>query len=93
MIKQLIKLVDQVDINELGMRMRLEAGVKRFSKFQRAIGAEEIKLESEEVNIRQYVKYLLKEGSIVEKRELLANLQSKIVYQDKTLELLNNIPQ
>ncbi len=93
LIKQLIKLVDQVDINELGMRMRLEAEVKRFSKFQRAIGAEEIKLESEEVNIRQYVKYLLKEGSIVEKRELLANLQSKIVYQDKTLELLNNIPQ
>ena len=41
-----------------------------------------------DTDIRNYAKYILKEGTTVEKRELLANLRSKIVYKDKTLTLL-----
>ena len=88
LIKQLLKLINQVDINELGMRMKLEEEVKRFAKFQRALGMKESKLKSEEVNIREYAKYLLKEGSITEKRELLANMKTKIIYDEKELKLI-----
>lgn len=41
-----------------------------------------------EVNIRTYTKYLLREGSVSEKRDLLSNLRSRLVYRDKTLTLL-----
>ncbi len=34
-------------------------------------------------------KYILKEGSVSEKRELLGNLRSRIVYKDKMLTLLS----
>lgn len=44
-------------------------------------------LDMEKINIREYVKYLLKEGSVVEKRELLANLRSRILYRDRKIEL------
>lgn len=37
------------------------------------------------MNIRQYAKYLLKDGSVSDKRELLANLRSKLVYKDKKI--------
>ena len=40
------------------------------------------------VNIRQYAKYLLKEGSVSDKRELLANLRSRIIYKNKKLTLV-----
>jgi len=42
----------------------------------------------EDMDIRNYAKYILKEGSVSEKRELLGNLRSRIVYKDKTLILL-----
>ena len=45
-------------------------------------------LDEEEVNIRIYAKYLLKEGSVTEKRELLSNLRSRLIYKDKTLALV-----
>lgn len=32
-------------------------------------------------------KYILKEGTVGEKRELLANLRSRIIYKDKQLTL------
>lgn len=90
LIKQLIKLIDTIKINELGMQQKLEQELKRFGRFQDAIGVEKKESTAHEVNIREYAKYLLKEGSIVEKRELLANLRSKIVYVDKKLELNEN---
>ena len=40
------------------------------------------------MNIRTYVKYLLKEGTATEKRELLGNLRSRLVYKNKTIKLL-----
>jgi hypothetical protein len=40
------------------------------------------------MDIRNYAKYILKEGSVSEKRELLGNLRSRIVYKDKMLTLL-----
>jgi hypothetical protein len=90
LIDELIKIIDEVNINELGMRAKLEAEVERFNKFQGIVlkKAGQEKPNEADVNIRTYAKYLLKEGSIVEKRELLGNLRSRIVYKDKTLTLL-----
>jgi hypothetical protein len=44
-------------------------------------------VEENEVNIRQYAKYLLKEGSVSDKRELLGNLRSRLNYKDKKITL------
>jgi len=90
LILQLLGILDQVDINELGMRYKLEEEIKRFNKFQHVVmgtKADDLPEESE-VNIRKYAKYLLKDGSMVEKRELLANLRSRLMYKDKVISLL-----
>jgi hypothetical protein len=42
-----------------------------------------------DTDIRNYAKYILKEGAVIEKRELLANLRARIVYKDKELTLLD----
>jgi len=91
LIIQLVKIVDQMDINMLGVKCRLEDELKRFSKFQRVItgsNSEMAPYQQEEINIRSYAKYLLKEGSITEKRFLLGNLRSKLVYENKRVLLL-----
>lgn len=83
--------MDKVNINELGMRQKLEDEITRFNIFQRSVLGSTDKVKNrEDMDIRNYAKYILKEGTTIEKRELLANLRSRIVYKDKTLTLLVN---
>ena len=93
LIAELLKIFDQISINELGMRHKLEDEIKRFSHFQKVVLGSDGKQAAEEaeVNIRTYAKYLLKEGSISEKRELLGNLRSRLMYHDKKITLLEEV--
>ena len=45
-------------------------------------------IDEDDVNTREYAKYLLREGSTTEKRELLANLRSRLMYKDKKITLV-----
>ncbi|MES2023121.1 MAG: recombinase family protein [Patescibacteria group bacterium] len=90
LITELLKIIDKVNINELGMRQKLEDEIARFNIFQRSVLGSTDKIKNnQETDIRNYAKYILKEGSTSEKRELLGNLRSRIVYKDKILTLLN----
>ncbi len=90
LIDELLKIIDQVNINELGMRAKLEDEIRRFNKLQKIVNGQTGKalVEENDVNIRQYAKYLLKEGSVSDKRELLANLRSRLSYKDKKITLI-----
>jgi len=71
------------------MRHKLEEEIKRFNHFQKVVFGSDGKQEAldADVNIRTYAKYLLREGSVSEKRELLGNLRSRLVYQNKKISL------
>ncbi len=91
LVGELLKILDQLNINELGMRNKLEDEIKRFNIFQRSVlgAGEKEKIKTDvDTDIRNYAKYLLKEGSTIEKRELLGNLRSRIRYKDKVLTLV-----
>ena len=90
LIEELLKIMDKVNINELGMRQKLEDEIRRFNKLQKIVNGRtgQALVEENDVNIRQYAKYLLKEGSVSDKRELLANLRSRLNYKDKKITLI-----
>ena len=90
LIDELLKIMDKVNINELGMRQKLEDEIRRFNKLQKIVNGKSgnALVEEDDVNIRQYAKYLLKEGSVSDKRELLANLRSRLNYKDKKITLI-----
>jgi len=89
LITELLKILDQVSINELGMRHKLEEEIARFNIFQRSVlGSTDKIKDTKDTDIRNYAKYILKEGLVSEKRELLGNLRSRIIYKDKTLTLI-----
>jgi site-specific DNA recombinase len=89
LIAELLKILDQLNINELGMRQKLEDEIARFNIFQRSVlGSTDKVRNRDDMDIRNYAKYILKEGSVSEKRELLGNLRSRIIYKDKTLTLI-----
>ena len=87
LIEELIGLMDTVSLDELGVRARIEEEIKRFNKFRSGVlGHKQDKIEID-VDVRNYTKYLLREGTLIEKRELLGCLKSKLFLKDKKITL------
>src|ERR1035437_857075 len=87
LIEQLVKIMDEIDINRITMRQKFEAEVERMRKFQRSFaGASQI-TPDKELDLRDYAKHLLKEGSVTEKRELLLCIKSRLMLSQKVLTL------
>lgn len=87
LIEQFIGLVDSIDINEIGIKEKIRAEVERFKKFQQSVLGTKAKIHIADVDIRNYAKYLLREGADVEKRELLSCIKSKIFLKEKQITL------
>lgn len=89
MTEQLLKVVDQVSLDKLGMKEKLMEEIDKYSKFRLAVlgmqGEEVVKQKN--IDMKNYAKYLLKDGSVYEKRELLSNLRSRLTLKDKELIL------
>jgi len=85
LIEQFVRIIDQVNINEIGVREKLRSEVTRIKKFQASILGKKEKIEVNNIDVKDYAKYLLQEGSLQEKRELLSCFQGRITLSDKKL--------
>ncbi len=90
LIEELFKVIDKVSINELGMRMKLEEEIKRFNRLQRLAtkGTPKYSINEDDVNTREYAKYVLREGTPLEKRELMGHLRSRLILNEKKITLV-----
>lgn len=90
LVDQLAKIIDEIDINELGMRTKLEEEIKRAKFLQATVLGVETKIPEQEVgqvDIKKYAKHIIKHGTIMDKRELLGCLKSKLLLSNKVLSL------
>jgi len=88
LIKQLLNIIDQIDVNELGIKHKFQEEVRRYNMFQsRVLKIGEEKQIQNDIDVKSYIKYLLKEGSMSEKREILSCIKSKIVIKKKILSV------
>jgi predicted metal-binding protein len=91
LIKQMIKIIENLNINEISLKKQFQEEVDRYNKFQSMVlrmnGRENEIDNKKEFDIKTYARYVLKEGGIEEKRELLASLKSKLVLNKKVLSL------
>ncbi len=93
LIKQFEKLMEKIDLDEIGIKGKIKAEVERFKKFQRVILENNEKIEIGDIDIRNYAKYLLREGKDAEKRELLGCLKSRMKLQNKEILIGNEKTQ
>jgi hypothetical protein len=83
-------LIDTISIDKIGVNEKIKAEVERVKKFHRYILGDKELTVTDEIDIRTYAKYLLKEGADIEKRELLGCLRSKIILNNKRISLISN---
>ena len=86
-INQMMTLLDSLDLNELGVKHAFADDVARYNKFRKIALGKNAEKEAEVFDMKAYAIYLLTEGSMTEKRSLLANLESRLTLTNKTLAI------
>ncbi len=89
LINQLIIIVDKLNLDEMEIRQKLKDEISRYNKFQGMLGLNKGNDKKVDLNLKDYVKYLLKEGATFEKREILSCLKSRLVLTKKEITLEN----
>jgi len=87
LIKQFEELLEKIDIDEIGIKEKIKAKVEEVKRFNDMILGKKEKITVADIDIKNYAKYILKEGKDFEKRELLGCLKSKIILQEKAIKL------
>jgi len=84
-------LIDTIKLDEIDIKERIKSDLDRLSKLQKFLLGTKEKIDIPSIDIRGYAKYVLKEGSDIEKRELLGCLRSKICLANKKITLRETV--
>jgi len=87
LIKQLQKQIDKLDFKKLPVQDKIEGEIKRFKKFQMMATGKNQNIDVSDIDVKNYIKFLLKEGEDQERRELLTCLNGEILLKNKVVEL------
>lgn len=87
LIKQLKTLIDEVDIKALPMKEKITREVKRYKKFHSILLDTKSEIVIKNIDLRNYAKFILQEGSIEEQRELIGCLRSNLYLSKKKIYL------
>ena len=89
LIEQFITLMDSIELDEIGIKGKIKTEIERHKKFQSAMIGERSKaVKTTDIDIRNYTRYILRDGSTAEKRELLGCLKSKILLNQKVVSVI-----
>lgn len=86
-LKQFEELIDKINLNEIEIKEKIKADIERFSKMQKFFLGTNERISVPSVDIRGYAKYILKEGTNEEKREILGCLKSRIYLAEKKITI------
>lgn len=89
MVEQLIGIIEKIDLNTIGVKQKLEKEMERLNQFRnKVLGLTEEEItDQKKLDLRAYAKYILKEGTIEEKRELMQSFKSKLILIDRKVVL------
>ncbi len=85
--EQLSGIIDEIEIDRLGARTLIDKEIARFNNMQSKVLGVKGKEKARDVDIKRYAKYLLEEGTVNEKRELLEQLRGKIILTNRKVIL------
>ena len=92
LLEQLLKLVDSIKLNKLSLIDNIKEELNRYNKFRTGVlGSKQEKVDVSEDDIKNYMRYLLQNGSILEKREMLSGINEQIILSKKKLFLQDKL--
>lgn len=95
LLEQLTNLMDKVDLDGLKTKRRFVQELERFRQFASGVLGQEQSnlLKPKDLDVRNYAKYILKQGSRTERRELLSTVSSKLKIAEQKIYLQESTQQ
>ena len=87
LIEQLANLMDTIKLDKIAMKEKIKEEVQRIKRFQSSLLGKKDKVETTDIDIRNYAKYILRDGKVEEKRELLGCLRSKVCLTERKVSI------
>jgi DNA invertase Pin-like site-specific DNA recombinase len=87
LLEQLKSLMDDLDIQTVPMREKITNEVKRFKLFQQMLLGTKAQVAVKDIDIRNYAKFILQEGTQDERRDFLNCLKTRITLSNKKISL------
>ena len=87
LIKQFELLLGEINLDEVEMKTKIKLEVDRFKKFRQLISNNKDKINTDIIDIKHYAEYILKNGTNLEKRELLECVMGQIVLKNKIISI------
>lgn len=87
LILKLKTIIDTIDLNKLTLKEKIHKEVTRFKRFQSRLLQNESKITLKEIDIRDYVKFILEEGETEEKRDILNCIKGRVTLSENELKL------
>jgi hypothetical protein len=87
LIQEILPIIDNLSLDKSELKQKLEKEVARYSLFLTGVLGQQL-LQSKkhlDINIKTFAKHLLTHGLLIEKREILSCIKSKILLKDKKL--------
>jgi DNA invertase Pin-like site-specific DNA recombinase len=86
--EQLLAIMDQIDLNNVGIQHKFEEELKRHNKFNRGVlGMSSPTSKHKAIDLKTYAKYILHDGTNEEKRELMGCFKSKLKLTKKVVTI------
>ena len=89
LILQLLEMMDDIDINTVSVSDSLNEEIRRYNIFQSQLLKKDSRdiIIAKKINLREYMKYIIANGSKDEKREVLSMIQADIILTDKIVSV------
>jgi DNA invertase Pin-like site-specific DNA recombinase len=91
LLSQLCKMIDKIDIDELAAIERIKQEIERLQKMISSLGGHAVTAKiaemMPEIDVYACAKYILKEGTKDEKRDLINHLKTDLILQNASLRV------
>jgi len=87
LIDEMLPIIDKMSMDKSELKQKLQEEVARYALFQTGVLGEDLKQSKKHSNIsiQKFAKHMLRHGTMLQKREILTCIKSKILLKDKKL--------
>lgn len=87
LIKQFEKLFYKIDLNEILIKEKIKKEVEKIKDFNQFVLDNTQEIDIQDIDIRDYCRFVLKRGNMQDKRELLECIKGKMIMKDKEISV------
>lgn len=87
LIDEMLPIIDTMSLDKSELKQKLEKEVARYALFQTGVLKQDLPHSKKDrnISIKTFAKYMLQHGTLLEKREVMSCIKSKIFLKDKKL--------